>query len=41
MVKFTSDGAAVILVKHRGDAALMKTEIPHLTEQLTGKYKHQ
>jgi len=41
MVKFTSDGVAVILGKHRGDAALLKTEIPHLTEQLTGKYKHQ
>jgi hypothetical protein len=28
-------------VKHRGDAALLKTEIPHLTERLTGRYKHQ
>jgi hypothetical protein len=30
---FTSDVAAVILEKHKGEAALLKKEIPHLTEQ--------
>jgi hypothetical protein len=32
VVIFTTDGAAVTLGKHKGVAALLKEEIPHLTE---------
>ncbi|KAJ3582515.1 hypothetical protein NHX12_000529 [Muraenolepis orangiensis] len=33
MVMLTSDGATVMLGKHNGVAALLKRQIPHLTEQ--------
>ncbi|CAL9699785.1 unnamed protein product [Knipowitschia caucasica] len=33
MVMLTSDGASVMLGKHNGVAALLKRQIPHLTEQ--------
>jgi hypothetical protein len=33
MVMFTSDGATAMLGKHKGEAALLKKEVPHLTEQ--------
>ncbi|KAJ8364881.1 hypothetical protein SKAU_G00137120 [Synaphobranchus kaupii] len=33
MVMLTSDGAAVMLGKHNGVAAILKRQIPHLTEQ--------
>ncbi|CAK6949836.1 zinc finger protein 862-like [Scomber scombrus] len=33
MVMLTSDGASVMLGKHNGVAALLKQQIPHLTEQ--------
>lgn len=33
MVMLTSDGASVMLGKHNGFAALLKRQIPHLTEQ--------
>ena len=33
MVMFTSDGASVMLGRHKGVAALLKRQIPHLTEQ--------
>uniref|UniRef100_A0A8C1MMI3 HAT C-terminal dimerisation domain-containing protein n=1 Tax=Cyprinus carpio TaxID=7962 RepID=A0A8C1MMI3_CYPCA len=33
MVMFTSDGASVMLGRHKGVAALLKRQVPHLTEQ--------
>ena len=30
---FTSDGASVMLGRHKGAAALLKRQVPHLTEQ--------
>ena len=33
MVMFTSDGASVMLGRHKGAAALLKRQVPHLTEQ--------
>ena len=33
MVMFTSDGASVMVGRHKGWAALLKRQVPHLTEQ--------